>query len=1272
MKSGPRMEALINDHQSQDLDVLLIQEPSITTYQTHVNHSAWRLYRPITETDAGRFRSLIYINRKVSTSSHRQIACDHPDVTAIKIWTADSQFLIFSVYLSCVPLFTPNEASAELALTAIQNTITSNIQEDQRITTVILSGDFNRHHPAWSTNHIQPQFIEDASELINFFQTHGLHGCLPRGTATFWPLNDPGKSTTIDQTVTNRPELLIKCHLYHENYGSDHRATYSEWNLSPRRQPAAKAKKAYDRADWAKIAEDVLRQIGPWKEVKTRPALDEVVERLTEATATAVDRYTPDLRPSPYSKRWFTPDLKIQQTEVNYLRRKWQESCAELGRHDARSTTLFQEMQQKRRIWTRTIEKVKASHWKQFLDEAGEGKLWKAAIYTKPREAWGCIPALHVATNELTENKEKAQAFLDAFFPKMDEPDEDSLIRAPLELPWQPITELEIQRSLKSAKGSTAPGEDGVPTLVWKQLWGYLKHYITGIFTASISLGYHQKGWRSAKSVVLQKPKKPDYSVPGAYRPISLLNTLGKLLEAVMARRLSYLAEKHGLLPDTQFGGRPGRTTEQALLVLSNAIDRAWYKHKVVTLVAFDLKGAFNGVNKVSLDACLRARRIPTVARKWIASFMSDRHASIGFDDFRTEVTPLANAGLAQGSPLSPILFAFFNSDLVDQPVTFHGGASAFIDDYFRWRVGRSAEDNLAKIQSEDSPRIKAWARQTGSCFAAEKTELIHITRKRSQQLQGQVVMNGKTVEASPTAKLLGVVFDQELRWKEHVQQAIKRAIKVSIALGGLRHLRPEQMRQLYQACVTPVVDYASTIWYDPLRDKTHLRHLNTVQRTTLIRILSAFRTVATTTLEVEAHVLPTHLRLRHRAQNTIASLHTLPRDHPIWDTLRRAQKRRNNIGSYARFPLAEALKTMDLVRLDELETIDPRPLPPWRAEPFTEIEIGSDRESATERAGTVRSMSTIVVYSDASGREDHLGAAAVALGNNLEVIESQQVQVGPMDRWSVHVAELIGIFYAVSIVFKISNQRPRTEHKGKTTATILCDSRSALQAIQNPGNKSGQCIIHAILQAATEVQAKGIALRLQWIPGHCDNPGNDAVDRLAKDAASPGKTHPFRPLLTRTKALIRDNIRAQWEREWESSTKGGHLRKIDSTLPAAYTRKLYGNLPRGRAYLLTQLRTGHNWLSTFRNAIGFRDDDHCACGAQETVTHVLVDCPKLQELRRELRMKVGDAFNSISSLLGGSKEGERGKPDTVSRTKTVNAVLDFAEASQRFQSRAP
>lgn len=89
----------------------------------------------------------------------------------------------------------------------------------------------------------------------------------------------------------------------------------------------------------------------------------------------------------------------------------------------------------------------------------------------------------------------------------------------------------------------------------------------------------------------------------------------------------------------------------------------------------------------------------------------------------------------------------------------------------------------------------------------------------------------------------------------------------------------------------------------------------------------------------------------------------------------------------------------MNLERLGELETIDPRPLPPWQTEPFTEIEIQPDRETARERAKAVQSTTGIVVYSDASGCQSHLGAAVVALNDDLKVIESRQVQVGPMDR---------------------------------------------------------------------------------------------------------------------------------------------------------------------------------------------------------------------------------------------------------------------------------
>jgi ribonuclease HI len=85
----------------------------------------------------------------------------------------------------------------------------------------------------------------------------------------------------------------------------------------------------------------------------------------------------------------------------------------------------------------------------------------------------------------------------------------------------------------------------------------------------------------------------------------------------------------------------------------------------------------------------------------------------------------------------------------------------------------------------------------------------------------------------------------------------------------------------------------------------------------------------------------------------------------------------------------------------------------------------------------------------------------------------------------------------------------------------------SALQAIQNPGNKSRQQIIHTILRVATNTKTHGIAVRLQWVPRHCDEPGNDIADRLAKQAAILGQTHPFSPLLSRERAYLKNAIYA-------------------------------------------------------------------------------------------------------------------------------------------------
>jgi hypothetical protein len=80
-------------------------------------------------------------------------------------------------------------------------------------------------------------------------------------------------------------------------------------------------------------------------------------------------------------------------------------------------------------------------------------------------------------------------------------------------------------------------------------------------------------------------------------------------------------------------------------------------------------------------------------------------------------------------------------------------------------------------------------------------------------------------------------------------------------------------------------------------------------------------------------------------------------------------------------------------------------------------------------------------------------------------------------------------------------------------------------------------------------------------------------------------------------------------------------------------------------------LRTEHCWLSTYGKAFGFHDNDLYACGERESVTYVLLDCPELRVLQLELRGKVGEAFYSMSTLLGGPGEEGKGKINSTSRS---------------------
>lgn len=211
-----------------------------------------------------------------------------------------------------------------------------------------------------------------------------------------------------------------------------------------------------------------------------------------------------------------------------------------------------------------------------------------------------------------SDKAEQAEELLSVFFPPLPAEIEDEGPRpVQREVAMPELTLEDVEEKVMAAKAWKAPGEDGLPAMVWKQLWPVVGDRVLHLFRISLRDGELLVQWRSAKIIPLKKPGKDDYKVAKSWRPILLLLTLGKLLEAVIADRISYAVETFGLLPTNYFGGRKQRSAEQALLLLQEHIYKVWRNRKVISLISFDLKGAYNGVFKDRLLQRLEARGIP-------------------------------------------------------------------------------------------------------------------------------------------------------------------------------------------------------------------------------------------------------------------------------------------------------------------------------------------------------------------------------------------------------------------------------------------------------------------------------------------------------------------------------------------------------------------------------------------------------------------------------------------------------------------------------------
>jgi ribosomal protein S9 len=345
---------------------------------------------------------------------------------------------------------------------------------------------------------LYPVKIDNANRFMN---DHALNSLLPRGTKTWQSGN---RETTIGLMLASEElaSTVIRCAVHVTEHGSDHRAIETTFDITvPER--VTEQRLLFKNAPWTAIRARIITDL------HLTPAgggVQQQSDRLMTAVSEAIHALTPKARPSPYAKRWWTTDL----TQLRRIYTYWRNRARTQRRAGSISPELEQQAQNASEEYHEAIRKQKKAHWNEFLAE--DANIWQASRYLNPNgsAAFDKIPPLKKSDGSTTTDKpEQAAELLAIFFPPLPAVIEDEGSRpqrAPV--PMARLTIEEVEQKVLAAKSWKAPGDDGLPAIVWKQIWPAVKERVLSLFQTSLDKGELPTQWRNAKIIPLKKPGK--------------------------------------------------------------------------------------------------------------------------------------------------------------------------------------------------------------------------------------------------------------------------------------------------------------------------------------------------------------------------------------------------------------------------------------------------------------------------------------------------------------------------------------------------------------------------------------------------------------------------------------------------------------------------------------------------------------------------------------------------------------------------------------------
>ena len=416
---------------------------------------------------------------------------------------------------------------------------------------------------------------------------------------------------------------------------------------------------------------------------------------------------------------------------------------------------------------------------------------------------------------------------------------------------------LEYVSSLNHSKATF----DEVPLFIMKEATPYLVEPLTHIVNLSLRNGVVPSLCKKARVTPLHKAGARDD--PNNYRPISILPFIGKLIENFVCKQLTNYMEENRLFTRHQYGFRKNHSTTYLMFDLMDEIYQSKSKLYKPGIIFLDIKKAFDTVNHEILIQKLAYYGVGGTVLTWFKNFLADRRQCTRING---KVSSFLNvlSGVPQGSILGPLLFSIYINDItyacnLSKPYLFADDGALFFEQTCR---GTFLNMKIELIT------IFKWLSVNRLSLNSNKTVfLLFDSTDISHEINVECNLRSITIKECKETKYLGLILDNKLNFKSHVDHIIKKITKRIGAMYRSKSLLPIKYRKMFaNALMLPQFDYLDTIYCRA--SKTKLAELDVIYKKVAKIALDVPQTESSLNVYKEMKWLPLHLRRQLHLSN--------------------------------------------------------------------------------------------------------------------------------------------------------------------------------------------------------------------------------------------------------------------------------------------------------------------------------------------------------------------------------------------------------------------